>query len=366
MKLANCIGFLFLFDTCVLINAIDETDVNNNTLPVIIITWDYTTVVAKAWDVIYNQKRSALDAIEEGCTLCEKEQCRGTVGFGGSPDESGETTLDAMIMDGVTMDVGGIGGLRNVKSAISVARKVLQYTKHTLLNGELATKFAIKMGFKEESLTTNKSSEIWTQWKANNCQPNFWKNVEPDPTTSCGPYKPRNIQDNEINYEKYTFGGSEENHDTIGMIAIDSQGHTAAGTSTNGASHKIPGRIGDSPIPGAGAYADQETGAAAATGDGDVMMRFLPSFLAVEEMRRGATPDAAAKTAINRIVQHYPTFFGAVIALNNRGEFGAACNGMKNKFPFYVANPTMGPKLLLIECSNNYYNIHCYKKDANC
>lgn len=83
-------------------------------------------------------------------------------------------------------------------------------------------------------------------------------------------------------------------------------------------------------------------------------------------MRRGASPEAAARTAINRIVQHYPTFFGAVIALNNKGEYGAACNGMKNKFPFYVANPILGPKLLSIECSNNFYDIHCYKKDANC
>ncbi|XP_050454542.1 N(4)-(Beta-N-acetylglucosaminyl)-L-asparaginase-like isoform X2 [Cataglyphis hispanica] len=328
-----------------------------------LITWDYATVATKAWDLIYNQKKSALDTIEEGCTLCEAEQCRGTVGFGGSPDESGETTLDAMIMDGVTMDVGAIGGLRNVKSAISVARKVLHHTKHSLLGGELGMKFAVKMGFKEESLTTNKSLQMWTEWKTNNCQPNFWKNVEPDPTTSCGPYKPKNIQDNDNSYEELTFEGSEENHDTIGMLAIDSQGRTAAGTSTNGAKHKIPGRIGDSPIPGAGAYADQEVGAAAATGDGDIMLRFLPSFLAVEEMRRGATPYTAARNAINRIAQHYPTFFGGVITVNNRGEFGAACNGMKDGFPFYIANPS-GKRLFTVECTN--YNVHCYKKDANC
>ncbi|KMQ94247.1 n-beta-n-acetylglucosaminyl-l-asparaginase [Lasius niger] len=325
MKFANFVGILFLFEACLLIDAIDKPDASNNTLPVIVITWNYTTSAAKAWDVIYNQKRSALDAIEEGCALCEEEQCRKTVGFGGSPDETGETTLDAMIMDGVTMDVGAIGGLRNVKSAISVARKVLHHTKHTLLGGELGTEFAVKMGFKKESLTTNESLQTWTQWKANNCQPNFWKNVVPDPTASCGPYTPKNIQDNGNSYEEYTTEGSEENHDTIGVLAIDSQGRTAAGTSTNGANHKIPGRIGDSPIPGAGAYADQEVGAAAGTGDGDVMMRFLPSFLAVEEMRRGSTPIVAARTAINRIIQHYPTFFGAIIVLNNKGEFGAAC-----------------------------------------
>lgn len=337
------------------VTAVDEQNVVNNSFPVIVITWNYTSATEKAWDVIYNQKRSALDAIEEGCSLCEEQQCRKTVGFGGSPDECGETMLDAVIMDGVAMDVGGVGGLRNVKNAISVARKVLEHTKHSLLGGDLATDFAVNMGFKKESLQTDESKEMWLKWKANKCQPNFWKNVIPDPTTTCGPYRPSDIKDDES-----TLVGSEDNHDTIGVLAIDSQGRTAAGTSTNGAKNKIPGRIGDSPIAGAGAYADQEAGAAAGTGDGDIMMRFLPSFLAVEEMRNGASPSAAAKTAINRIAQHYPSFFGGVIALNKKGEYGAACNGMA-EFPYYVANPTLGPKLLSVECSN--YNPQCDKDD---
>ncbi|KAL6260844.1 hypothetical protein P5V15_008369 [Pogonomyrmex californicus] len=348
MRFANFVGILLLFETCFLIDAIDKQNYNtfNNSFPVIVITWDYKSATEKAWDVIYNQKRSALDAIEEGCSLCEEQRCRTTVGFGGSPDECGETTLDAIIMDGVAMDVGGVGGLRNVKNAISVARKVLEHTKHSLLGGDLATDFAEKMGFKKESLQTEESKKMWTDWKENKCQPNFWKNVVPDPETSCGPYHASDIKDDES-----MLVGSEENHDTISILAIDSQGRTAAGTSTNGAKHKIPGRIGDSPIAGAGAYADQEVGAAAGTGDGDIMMRFLPSFLAVEEMRYGAPPTIAAKKAISRIAQHYPNFFGGVIALNIKGEYGAACNGMA-KFPYYVANPILGPKLLSVQCSN--------------
>ncbi|XP_012524800.2 N(4)-(Beta-N-acetylglucosaminyl)-L-asparaginase [Monomorium pharaonis] len=358
MRLASFIEILLLFEVCLFVSANFASLNNNASFPVIVITWDYKSASEKAWDVIYNQKRSALDAIEEGSSLCEEQQCRKTVGFGGSPDEHGETTLDAVIMDGVAMDVGGVGGLRNIKNAMSVARKVLEHTKHSLLGGDLATDFAVNMGFKKESLQTDESKEMWMKWKANNCQPNFWKNVVPDPTTSCGPYIPSEVKD-----DNSMPVGSEENHDTIGILAIDSQGCTAAGTSTNGARNKIPGRIGDSPIAGAGAYADQEAGAAAGTGDGDIMMRFLPSFLAVEEMRYGASPSAAAKKAISRIAQHYPQSLCAVIALNKKGEYGAACNGMA-AFPYYVANPTFGPKLLSVECSN--YNPQCARDSDFC
>lgn len=124
------------------------------------------------------------------------------------------------------------------------------------------------MGFKRENLSTPKSKSIYNEWRLRHCQPNFWTNVFPNPSMSCGPYEP--IYANEIvssdNDIKSVFG--EGNHDTIGMIVIDRNRNLAAGTSTNGASHKIPGRVGDSPIPGSGAYADNTVGAAAATGDG--------------------------------------------------------------------------------------------------
>ncbi|GFY78052.1 n(4)-(Beta-N-acetylglucosaminyl)-L-asparaginase [Trichonephila inaurata madagascariensis] len=308
-------------------------------IPLVINTWGFTNGTAKAWDAIING-RSALDAVEEGCSQCEIEQCDHTVGYGGSPDENGETTLDAMIMDGVTHNVGGVAALRRVKSAISVARKVLENTKHSLLVGDQATQFALSMGFKEESLATDYSLKLWKDWKQSNCQPNFWVNVVPDPKESCGPYKDSNsIKSPRSNSDKSDFG--IDNHDTIGMIVIDSNGRIAGGTSSNGAKFKIPGRVGDSPIPGSGVYVDQNVGGAAATGDGDVMMRFVPSYNTVENMRNGMNPTQAANDSINRIIAKYPSFSGAIIAATINGEYGAACHGME-KFPFSVVNRKFG------------------------
>ncbi|XP_075229322.1 N(4)-(Beta-N-acetylglucosaminyl)-L-asparaginase-like [Lycorma delicatula] len=309
-------------------------------LPLIINTWGFTNATEKAWNYIYKKKKTPVETVEAGCTKCEEEQCDFTVGYGGSPDEKGETTLDAMIMDGNTMNVGAVGGLRNVKNAVGVAKHVLENTQHSILVGELATEFAKSMNFKQESLSTEKSHRIWEEWKKKHCQPNFWTNVTPDPKTSCGPYKPSDLDYNSCNEIPEDGLINENNHDTITMIAVDNNKNIAVGTSSNGANHKIPGRVGDAPIPGAGGYADATVGGAAATGDGDVMMRFLPSFLAVEEMRRGASPTEAAETAIKRIAQYYPKFFGAVIAANVSGEYGAACNGMK-EFPYSVVSPKL-------------------------
>ncbi|KAF5270069.1 hypothetical protein FQA39_LY08481 [Lamprigera yunnana] len=302
-------------------------------VPIVLHTWDFPEAAKTAWETL-NSGGSRLDAIEAGCSRCEELQCHGTVGYGGSPDENGETTLDALIYDGVTMNMGAVGGLRRIKNAVGVARHVLENTEHSLLVGDLATDFAKQVGFKEESLSTNSSISMWKKWRENDCNPNFWKNVEPNPQYSCGPYHP--ISENSVYFAEHNHNTAyftEHNHDTIGMIIIDKENKVVAGTSTNGANHKIPGRVGDSPIPGAGAYADNEVGAAVATGDGDTMMRFLPSFLTVEEMRRGANATRAAQIAIQRITNRYPNFFGAVLATNVYGEYGAACNGMES-FPF--------------------------------
>ncbi|KFM67216.1 putative N(4)-(beta-N-acetylglucosaminyl)-L-asparaginase, partial [Stegodyphus mimosarum] len=310
----------------------------SRTIPLVINTWGFKNGTAKAWDVL-SSGGSALDAVESGCSQCEIEQCDHTVGYGGSPDESGETTLDAMIMDGVTHDVGAVADLRRIKSAISVARKVLENTEHTLLVGDQATQFALSMGFKEENLSTPFSIQLWKNWKMDKCQPNFWRNVHPDPKASCGPYKASgrtNVQlKSNTNHSQSKF--SINNHDTIGMIAIDKDGKIAGGTSSNGAKFKIPGRVGDSPIPGSGAYVDQEIGGAAATGDGDVMMRFCPSYNTVLNMQHGMNPTEAAQDSIQRIISKYPSFSGAIIATSISGEFGAACHGMK-EFPFCVSN----------------------------
>lgn len=282
-----------------------------------------------------SQGYSAIDALVEGCSVCEREQCDFTVGYGGSPDENGETTLDAMIMDGSSMNIGAVAALRNVKDAISVAKHVLLNTKHTLLVGDQATQFALKMGFVENSLQTNQSTEVWKNWKNNNCQPNFWTDVSPDPSATCGPYQP--ISNNDVNslFLKNSPETLITSHDTIGMLIIDKNGKIVAGTSTNGATHKIPGRVGDSPIPGSGAYANGKIGAAAATGNGDILMRFMPSLMAVEYLRSNNSPSKAGELALRRILEYYTSFMGAIVVVNKDGEYGAACTGL-DRFPFSI------------------------------
>ncbi|XP_063955161.1 N(4)-(Beta-N-acetylglucosaminyl)-L-asparaginase-like [Lytechinus pictus] len=321
-------------------------------MPLVINTWPFTNATEKAWNVI-NEGASVLDAVEEGCSVCEVEQCDFTVGYGGSPDEYGETTLDAMIMDGDTHTVGSVGGLHRIKSAISVARAVMMYTKETLLVGESATKFAIEMGFKQENLTTNKSRSMWEEWQKSNCQPNFRQNVSPDPSKSCGPYTPLKRDHVKSNKRgRYNKDVSSKNHDTIGMIVIDSDGHIAGGTSTNGATHKVPGRVGDSPIAGSGAYVDREVGGAAATGDGDVMMRFLPSYQIVENLRNGMAPDKACLSALERITKYHPDFSGALIAATINGKYGGACHGFSS-FHYSVRDPSMSSvQVIEVPCSS--------------
>ncbi|XP_029436418.1 N(4)-(beta-N-acetylglucosaminyl)-L-asparaginase [Rhinatrema bivittatum] len=311
--------------------------------PLVINTWGsvFGTATAKAWSVLQSGG-SALDAVEKGCAQCEIAQCDGSVGFGGSPDELGETTLDAMIMNGNTMEVGAVANLRRIKNAIGVARAVMEHTKHTLLVGESASIFAQNMGFRSEDLTTTKSLSIHLTWLNHNCQPNFWKNVIPDASSFCGPYRPaKGLKEGKQNILPKML--NVHNHDTIGMIVIDKTGNIAAGTSTNGATHKIHGRVGDSPIAGAGAYVDSFGGGAAATGNGDIMMRFLPSYQAVEYMRAGADPTTACQKVISRIQKYEPEFFGAVICANTTGSYGAACSKAPGftQFHYMVYNSLM-------------------------
>jgi len=302
-------------------------------LPLVINTWPVTNVTLQAWKTLH-VNGSILDAIVAGCSTAEEDRSFTTVGWGGSPAENGETALDALIIDGVTHNMGAVGSMKRIKNAISVARHVMEHTKHTMLVGADATNFAKQMGFKEEDLHSNESIKQWEDWKEKNCQPNFWKSVQPDPTKYCGPYSPTDKKSHEA---EITF--DEGNHDTIGLIVIGKYGNIAAGTSTNGATFKITGRVGDSPIAGSGAYVDNDVGGAAATGDGDVMMRFLPSYQAVENMRNGMSPTEAAVEALKRIVKYHKKFEGALVAATKDGQYGAACYGWT--FQYSVVNPIL-------------------------
>jgi len=312
---------------------------SSSLLPLAINTWGFSNATESARASLM-RGGSALDAVVAAATRCEVDQCDGTVGYGGSPDENGETTLDAMVMDGASMKVGAVGALRGVKNAVGVARAVLERTRHSLLVGDQATDFAVRMGFPLEDLRTPESISEWRKWKTEKCQPNFWKDVSPDPARGCGPYQPKRAEDAR---SSSSAASSSSASDTIGVVVVDASGHVVAGTSTNGASHKIPGRVGDSPIPGSGAYADDEVGGAVATGDGDVMMRFLPAYQAVENLRQGMTPNDAAADAVKRIVRRHPGFEGGVVVAAVGGGFGAACHGFQTaRFPYSAWSPALG------------------------
>ncbi len=219
---------------------------------------------------------NSLDAVENGCKVCENEQCDTSVGFGNHPDTNGQTSLDAMIMDGDTFDIGSVAFVRKFRDVISIARAVMTYTSHSMIVGEGAEDFASMMGFTPQSATTENSIQIFKQWQLDNCQPNFYENIE-KAKSECGPYPPPyahlagsgeksdkskvfHTTTDKPNRVKKNWVSSKDNHDTIGMVAIDAAGSMACGTSTNGASHKVAGRVGDSPIPGAGCYVNSQVG----------------------------------------------------------------------------------------------------------
>lgn len=168
------------------------------------------------------------------------------MGFGGSPDENGETYLDALIMDGSSFNAGAVGHMRNIRDAILTAKYVMLYTEHTFLVGPRATEFAIQMGLAQAPTETVASEQKWQLWKSGNCLPNFWSDlVAPNPRQSCGPYSPISHNDVALDHKARLRKemSNELSHDTIGMVVVDGQKNIIAGTSTNGASFKIPGWV---------------------------------------------------------------------------------------------------------------------------
>jgi len=237
-----------------------------------------------------------MDAVEKGINTAEDDPNITSVGYGGLPNAEGEVELDAAIMDGTRHRAGAVCSLHSIKNPISVARQVLEKTRHTTLAGEGAFRFALRMGFKPEQLLTPESLKKWLEWKADPKRKTFWQ----DPT---------------------------ENHDTIGMVAADGKGHVVSGCSTSGLAWKIPGRVGDSPLIGCGVYADDNVGAASATGDGDLMTNYCTSVSIVHFMARGAPPQDACVELLERMAKTDPRNKQAevgIIAINTRGEVGAA------------------------------------------
>jgi L-asparaginase/N4-(beta-N-acetylglucosaminyl)-L-asparaginase len=244
---------------------------------------------------VFKSSGSLLDAVEKGINVPEDDPKVMTVGYGGRPNEEGEVELDAAIMDGTRHRAGAVCSLHHIKNPISVARLVLEKTRHTTLAGEGAFRFALKMGFEPMQLLTPESLKEWLDWKSNPQRATFW--------------------------------GSSENHDTIGVVAVDGKGHVVSGCSTSGLAWKIPGRVGDSPLVGCGVYADDNVGAASATGDGDLMTNYCTSISIVHHMASGMSPQDACLELLRHMAKTDPKSKNAdcrVIAINNRGEIGAA------------------------------------------
>eukprot|EP01038_Epipyxis_sp_PR26KG_P010882 gene10882-14604_t len=325
---------LFLINLIVIVTSSQR---NADKLNFVINTWSgsFSDATKEAHQLLQSGA-NAVGAIEGGCKICEQNQCDTSVGYGNHPDSRGFTSLDALIMNGDNFDVGSIAYVRKYRDAISIARKVMEYTSHTLLVGDGAEEFAEMMNFKQISASTQQSFDIFKEWRNNNCQPNYYVNIE-EATYSCGPYE--NTTSSQLFHQSQMINISKnmnnphnminkDNHDTIGMVAKDIFGSMACGTSTNGANHKIAGRVGDSPIVGSGCYVNSKVGGAAATGDGDIMMRFLPSFYAVTLMEIGLKPSEACQKSIDMIVNHIPDFSGGVVCVSNDGQHGGAAHNM--------------------------------------
>jgi N4-(beta-N-acetylglucosaminyl)-L-asparaginase len=266
--------------------------------PVVLSTWNFGLAANEAAWKILSQNGRALDAVEAGVQIPEGDPTERSVGLGGRPDRDGRVTLDACIMD-EHANIGAVGCLEHIVHPISVARAVMEKTPHVMLVGQGALDFALSMGFEKENLLTEDSEREWLEW------------------LKTSEYKPlANI----------------ENHDTIGMIALDAQGNLSGACTTSGMANKMHGRLGDSPIIGAGLYVDNEIGAATATGHGEEVIRIAGCHLVVELMRQGRSPQEACEEAVMRIVKlterrgkNLNDIQVGFIALNKHGESGAYC-----------------------------------------
>ncbi|MFT4673306.1 MAG: N4-(beta-N-acetylglucosaminyl)-L-asparaginase [Saprospiraceae bacterium] len=271
--------------------AILDPTTTSPSLPVVIATWNVKESTKKAWQSL-QEGSSALDAVIAGCGVEEANAEGQSVGIGGLPDREGRVTLDACVMN-EKGDYGAVLCMQNIMHPIAVAKKVMEDTPHVILAGIGAEEFAVSQGFKRENLLTDKSKTAWENWKKTS---------------------------------KYNPIINIENHDTIGMLAIDKHGTISGGCTTSGLAYKMAGRVGDSAIVGSGLFVDNEIGAATATGLGEEVLKTVGSYLIVELMRQGKSPQQACEEAILRIIEKTPNFEDfqvGYIAVNKKGETGA-------------------------------------------
>ncbi len=262
------------------------------TSPIVLSTWNHGIPANQAaWNIL-KANGKAIDAVEAGVKIPEADPNVSSVGLGGLPDRDGNVTLDACIMD-QTGNCGSVSYLQHIKHPISVARKVMDNTPHVMLSGEGALRFALENGFEKENLLTAEAKAKWMEWQK------------------------------DAKYKPWIYDDS--NHDTIGLLALDSFGDLSAACTTSGLAYKMHGRVGDSPIIGAGLFVDGEIGAATATGVGELVMKTLGSFLIVELMRQGRSPQEACEEAILRIAkkEDIKNVQVGYLALDKEGNYGA-------------------------------------------
>lgn len=284
------------------------TTTSATTKPIVISTWNFGLQANEAAWAILSKGGSALDAVEAGARVPEGDPKETSVGLGGLPDRDGHVTLDACIMD-EQGNIGSVAFLEGIVHPVSVARMVMEKTPHVMLVGEGAQQFALANGFKKEKLLTKESEKAWKEW---------------------------------LKEKKYKPIANIENHDTIGILALDVNGNLSGACTTSGMAYKIRGRVGDSPIIGAGLYVDNEVGAATSTGVGEEVIRIVGCHLVVELMRQGHSPEAACKLAVERIIQKNPSKAKEIqvgfLALNKNGDYGAFC--LQKGFTFAVYQPS--------------------------
>ena len=284
---------------------------NKTEKPIVISTWDSGMGVnAEAWKILSANGKS-VDAVEAGAVYIE-DIISCCVGLGGYPDRDGIVTLDACIMD-EKANCGAVAGLEQIKHPISVARKVMENTPHVMLVGNGAQQFAIENGFKKESAELSPDAlDAYKKWlEKSKYQPEI--NIENK--KEHGPFAPAFFED------------GTPNHDTMGLIAMDANGDLSGAVTTSGMAYKIHGRVGDSPIIGAGLFVDNEIGAATSSGVGEEVIRICGTHTVVEYMRQGYSPEMACKKTCERIVNRDPkkaaTLQVGFIAINKKGEYGA-------------------------------------------